>query len=40
MNNPRNKKLPYFIEFVEFSSGFAIIIVMALFALKAAAAAM
>ncbi|MDD3531245.1 MAG: hypothetical protein PHV99_01480 [Candidatus Pacebacteria bacterium] len=49
MNNPQNKKslreqerrmLPFFVEFVKFASGFAVIIAAALFTLHAASAAM
>ncbi len=36
----RGNKLPFFIEFVKFTSGFAVIVVIALIALKAAASAM
>lgn len=35
--NPR-RLLPYFVEFVKFATGFAVIIAIALFALQAAAA--
>lgn len=49
MNNQRNKEtfstrekrvLPFFVEFVKFSTGFAVIIAIALIALNAASAAM
>ncbi|MFZ2167620.1 MAG: hypothetical protein WAV50_01980 [Minisyncoccia bacterium] len=49
MNDPRNKEstiarerraLPFFVEFVKFSTGFAVIIMTALLALHAASAAM
>ncbi len=39
--NPKNKnKLPFFIEFVKFASGFAVIVAIALITLHAASAAM
>lgn len=39
MNNQRNKRaLPFFIEFVKFATGFAAIIAVALFALRATSA--
>ncbi len=38
-NTPR-RALPFFIEFVKFSTGFAVIIAVALFTLHAASAAM
>lgn len=49
MNNQQNKEslrarerrmLPFFIEFVKFSSGFAAIVAVALFTLQVASAAM
>ena len=47
MNNPQNNRrsaerriLPFFIEFVKFSTGFAALIAAALFTLHAASAAM
>jgi hypothetical protein len=49
MNNPQNKDslraqerraLPFFVEFVKFATGFAVIIAVALVALHAASAAM
>ena len=47
MNDPRNDRnstmrraLPFFVEFVKFSIGFAVIIAVALFALRVANAAM
>ena len=47
MNNPQNNRraaerrmLPFFIEFVKFSTGFAVIVAVALLTLRAASAAM
>ena len=46
MSNPKNKNdterrmLPFFIEFVKFTTGFAVIVAVALLALNIASAAM
>jgi hypothetical protein len=47
MNNPKNKTrsapksaLPFFIEFVKFATGFAVIIAVGLFTLHAASVAL